>query len=209
MAKVDARRSALASARNRAPILDVLQRVLPAGGSILETSSGTGEHAIYFAPALAPRVLIPSEPDPTLRHSVAARCRNSTADNLQAPLDLDVTAVQWPVEREPLPEPPITAILSINMIHIAPWKACLGLMAGARRILGPGGVLYLYGPFAQVGGSTAASNVAFDSWLRSENPEWGVRSLQAVVDAAAAEDLTLLETVAMPADNLSLIFERR
>ena len=209
MKEADARQFAPATTRNRAPILDVLRRVLPAEGSILETSSGTGEHAFYFAPALAPRVFIPSEPDSGLRDSVAAWCSDSTADNLLAPLDLDVTASQWPVEREPLPEPPITAILSSNMIHIAPWTACLGLLAGAGRILRTGGVLYFYGPFAQVDGATAPSNLAFDTWLRTENPAWGVRMLQAVVDAAAAEGLSLLETVAMPADNLSLIFKRQ
>ncbi len=209
MSLTDARRFAAATGRNRRPILEVLRRVLPAEGSILETGSGTGEHAAYFAQALTPRIFIPSEPDPALRDSIAAWCSDSTADNLRAPLDLDVTAAQWPVEREPLPEPPITAILSINMVHIAPWRACLGLMTGAGRVLGPGGVLYLYGAFKQADRSTAPSNLRFDRSLRRENPEWGVRSLREVVDAAAAEGLSLLERVAMPADNLSVVFKRR
>ena len=205
----DARRFAPATRRNRAPILDVMRRVLPAEGTVLETGSGTGEHAVYFSQGLAPRLFIPSEPDPVLRESVEAWCKDSTVTRLRAPLDLDVTADQWPVEREPRPEPPITAILSINMIHIAPWTTCLGLMAGAGRVLRPGGVLFLYGPFKPIEGSMASSNVAFDRSLRAENQEWGVRSLQAVADLATAEGLSLQESVAMPADNLSVIFKRQ
>ena len=126
----DSRRSFPATLRNQGPILNVLQRVLPADGTILETGSGTGEHAIHFASALAPRVFIPSEPDPDLRASVAAWCSQSTATNLRMPIDLDVATNPWPVENDPQVQPPISAILCINMIHIAPWHACLGLMAG-------------------------------------------------------------------------------
>jgi hypothetical protein len=95
------------------------------------------------------------------------------------------------------------------MIHISPWSACLGLMAGAQRLLPSGGILYLYGPFMQGGKHTAPSNVAFDQSLRSRNPAWGVRELEQVVAVAQAQNLTLLKTVAMPAHNLSVIFQAR
>jgi hypothetical protein len=205
----DPRRSFPATLRNQDPILEVLQRVLPDYGSILETSSGSGEHATHFAPALAPRVFFPSEPDPELRESVAAWCSQSTATNLRMPIDLDVTTNPWPVELNPRVQPPISAILSINMIHIAPWNACLGLMAGACRILQAGGVLYMYGPFKQAGVEFGFGNEAFDRWLRAENPERGVRALDSVAQVAAEAGLILRETLPMPADNLSVIFERQ
>ena len=205
----DRRRSAPATGRNRVPILDVLRRVLPADGTILETGSGTGEHAVFFAPALAPRPYLPSEPDSALRDSVEAWSKDVPAANLCSPLALDVTALQWPVECEPQPEPPVTAILSINMIHIAPWTVCIGLLAGAGRILKSGGVLYFYGPFRLMDGTIAPSNAAFDRSLRAENDSWGVRSLHSLADAAAAEGLILHETVEMPADNLSVILKRQ
>ena len=205
----DSRRSFPATLRNQEPILDVLQRVLPAKGSILETGSGTGEHAIHFAPALAPRVFIPSEPDPDLWASVAVWCSQSTATNLRMPIDLDVTTNPWPVESDPQVQPPISAILSINMIHIAPWNACLGLMTGAGRILQAGGVLYLYGPFKQVGVAFGSGNEAFDRSLRAENTKLGVRALDSVTQVAAEAGLILRETLPMPSDNLSVIFERQ
>ena len=205
----DSRRTFPATLRNKKPILDVLQRVLPAEGSILETSSGTGEHAVYFAPAFAPRVFITSEPDPDLRASIAARCNQSTAVNLRMPLDLDVTKDLWPVEMDPRVQPPISAILNCNMIHIAPWIACLGLLAGAGRILQAGGVLYLYGPFKQLGVTFGTSNEAFDRSLREQNQEWGVRSLESVAEIAAKEGLVLREILPMPMGNHSIIFERQ
>jgi hypothetical protein len=205
----ESRRFFPATLRNQKPILDVLQRVLPAEGSILETSSGTGEHAIHFAPALAPRVFLTSEPDPDLRASVAAWCRHSMAANLRMPIDLDVTEDTWPVEIDPRVQPPISVILNINMIHIAPWSACLGLLAGAGRILQTGGMLYLYGPFKQMGVEFGSGNDDFDQSLRAKNPEWGVRSLESVAEIAAEEGLILRKTIPMPSDNLSVIFERQ
>ncbi len=196
----DARLYASATQRNREPILEVLKQVLPPSGTILEIASGTGEHAIYFAPRLSPRQWQPSDPNPQLRASIAAWTAQSTIDNLDPPLDLDVTASVWPVEK------PITAIVNINMIHISPWSACLGLMAGAKRILPPGGILYLYGPYKQGGEHTAPSNAAFDESLRAQNPEWGIRDLEEVVAAAKAQQLALVKTYQMPANNLSVIF---
>ena len=215
----DARRYAPATDRNREPILALLQRVLPSSGTVLEISSGTGEHAVYFAPRLAPRQWLPSDLSPEARASIAAWREAAPADNLHPPLELDAAAPLWPVESPPsadlspgpdrvpdLQRHPITALVNINMIHISPWSACLGLMAGAGRILPPGGVLYLYGPYKQGGQHTAPSNAAFDASLQAQNPQWGVRDLETVVAAAEVEGLALVETVAMPANNLSVVF---
>lgn len=213
---LDARQYAPATERNREAILDVLLQILPPTGTVLEVSSGTGEHAVFFAPRLHPRQWIPSDPNPVARESIAAWREYCPADNLYPPIALDVCEPIWAIEQNELPESmqdvdlkrdPIVAIVNINMIHIAPWLACLGLMAGAGRILPPGGILYLYGPFKQGGRHTAASNAAFDESLRMQNPEWGVRDLKAVVAVAETHKLSLVNTLAMPANNLSVIFQ--
>lgn len=203
----DARQYAPATQRNREPILQVLLQVLPASGTILEVASGTGEHAVFFAPRLNPRQWLPSEPNPLLRASINAWREHFPADNLHPPLNLNVHESVWPVEKN-IPTTPISAIVSINMIHIAPWAACLGLMAGADRILSPGDILYLYGPFKRGGKHTAPSNLTFDRSLRSQNPEWGVRDLDDVVAAAKERGLSLQTTIEMPANNLSVVFKR-
>lgn len=212
---LDTRQYAPATQRNRAAILDVLLQVLPPTGTVLEVSSGTGEHAIFFAPRLLPRQWIPSDPNPVARASIAAWREHCPADNLYPAIALDASDPVWTVEQENLPELPdrdfnrdsIVVIVNINMIHIAPWSACLGLIAGARRILPPGGVLYLYGPFKQGDKHTAPSNAAFDESLRSQNPEWGVRDLDQVVAVAQAQNLSLVKTYTMPANNLSVVFQ--
>ncbi|MDJ0798232.1 MAG: DUF938 domain-containing protein [Calothrix sp. MO_167.B12] len=206
----DTRRYAPATQRNREPILEIIQQVLPPQGTVLEISSGTGEHAVFFAPRLSPRTWLPSEPDPRSRESVVAWIEHYPADNLRLPLNIDVRATVWSVESDVFLKsvPPIHAIVNINMIHIAPWSACLGLMAGANRILPSGGILYLYGPYKQGGKHTAPSNAAFDDSLRAQNSEWGVRNLEDVVAAANEQNLTLLSTHQMPANNLSVVFQR-
>lgn len=212
----DLRQFAPATQRNREPILQVLQQVLPPTGTVLEIASGTGEHAVFFAPRLQPRQWLPSDPNPIARSSIAAWRDFSPIENLLPPIALDAREPIWTVEQEPLPQSlrsidltcnPITAIVSINMIHIAPWSACLGLMAGAGRILPSGGVLYLYGPFKREGEHTAPSNAAFDQSLQMQNPEWGVRDLEDVVAAAQAQRLSLVSTYPMPANNLSVVFQ--
>lgn len=213
----DERQHAPATERNREPILEILLRVLPPSGTVLEVASGTGEHAIFFAPRLSPRKWLPSDPNPSSRASIAAWRTHFPADNLYPPLDLDVCAPIWPVEtgatlewlnRSDFNTLPLVAIVSINMIHIAPWSACLGLMAGAGRLLPPGGILYLYGPFKQGKKHTSPSNLTFDEALRAQNPDWGVRDLDDVVAAASTQHLNLLETYQMPANNLSVVFQR-
>jgi hypothetical protein len=214
---LDRRQYAPATERNRDPILQVLQQVLPPQGTVLEIASGTGEHGVYFAPALAPRRWLSSEPNPELRSSILAWQQACPAANLTAPIPLDVCDRPWSIEtgllppgltRAALERDPIGAIVAINMIHIAPWAATLGLLAGAGRILPPGGILYLYGPFFQGGQVAAPSNIAFDQSLRAANPDWGIRSLEEVEAIAHGEGLHRREAIAMPANNLSVIFER-
>ena len=199
----DARQYAPATERNREFILEVLQRLLPPTGNILEIASGTGEHAIFFSPRLKPRQWFPSDPDPILRESIAAWQKHSPSDNLHLPLNIDARESAWAVEKGDIQ---IKAIVNINMIHISPWSTCLGLMKGAGRLLPQGGVLYLYGPYKLGGEHTAPSNLAFDESLRLQNPEWGVRNLEDVVAAAQKEGLKFLEKVEMPANNLSVVF---
>ncbi len=203
---IDARQYAPATLRNREPILQVLLQVLPPQGTVLEIASGTGEHAVFFAPHLHPRQWLPSDPNPVARQSIVAWQKYCPSDNLHSPLALDVQNLDWSSDRH-LPNQAIQAIVNINMIHIAAWSACLGLMSGARKILPAGGILYLYGPFKQGGNHTADSNADFDASLRSQNPEWGVRDLEAVVSVAEAENFSLLKIQPMPANNLSVIFQ--
>jgi SAM-dependent methyltransferase len=188
-------------ARNREPILDVLRRVLPKQGLVLEVASGSGEHAAYFAAHLPALTWQPSDPDPAALASIAAHRAAAAAPNLLAPVLLDVTAPSWPVERA-------DAVICNNMIHISPWSAGEGLMAGAARVLEEGGVLYLYGPYKIDGRHTASSNAAFDAALRAQNPAWGIRDLADVAALAERNGLTLTETAAMPANNLSVVFRR-
>lgn len=207
----DRRQYAPATERNREPILAVLQRVLPATGTVLEVASGTGEHAVFFSRHLSPRQWLPTDTNPQALLSVAAWQEYAPSENLYPPLELDVCDSIWPVEAEGQLESSygnITAIVSINMIHIAPWSACLGLMAGASRILPSGGILYLYGPFKQGEQHTAPSNAAFDEMLQTQNPQWGVRNLDDVVAAAQIQQLRWQETIPMPANNLSVVFQR-
>ncbi|MDZ7957721.1 MAG: DUF938 domain-containing protein [Aulosira sp. DedQUE10] len=212
MTPKDARQEAPATQRNREPILEVLLQVLPASGTILEIASGTGEHSVFFAPKLSPRKWLPTDANPQLLPSISAWVEHFGCDNIYPPQVLDVREPVWPVERgivsQWLHTSPIVAIVNINMIHISPWSACLGLMAGAGRILKAGGILYLYGPFKQGGEHTSQSNAAFDEYLRAQNPQWGVRNLDDVVAAASAEYFILKQTYQMPANNLSVVFER-
>lgn len=204
---LDLRRYAPATQRNREPILEVLRQVLPPTGTILEISSGTGEHAIFMAPQLAPRHWLPSDPNPDARASITAWQQAAPCANLLPPIDLDASSPKWSVESDESLDP-IAAIVNINMVHIAPKSAYLGLMAGASRILPHKGILYLYGPFKQSGVHTAPSNEAFDASLKSQNPEWGIRDLEEIATAAETHNLHLHKIFPMPANNLSVIFQK-
>jgi SAM-dependent methyltransferase len=196
------RRVGESSEHNKGPILAVLERVLPKKGLMLEIGAGTGQHAAYFAPRFPGLEWQPTDPDPAMRDSIAAWVEDTGAANLRPPMDLDVTGTTWPVTEA-------DAVFSANMIHIAPWDCCLGLLAGAGKVLTPGAPLALYGPFKRSGEHTAPSNESFDQSLRSRDPAWGVRDLDEVTDAAAAKELDLAETVEMPANNLIAVFRRR
>jgi hypothetical protein len=198
----DARAYAPATARNREPIRDVLSRVAPAAGLVLEIASGTGEHAVCFAAAFPKLTWQPTDGDPRALDSIAAHRDAASLDNLLPPLLLDVTAPAWPVARADM-------IVCINMIHISPWDACAALFAGAARTLSEAGVVYLYGPYKIGGAHTAESNRRFDSDLRARNPAWGIRDLDEVTAEAASRGFDRTEIVAMPANNHSVVFTRR
>jgi len=199
--QTDARRSSPAVFRNREPILDILRNLLPPQGVILEVASGSGEHINYFAGRLPSLDWQPSDPSPAARASIAAWTAADRLTNVRPPLDLDATALPWPVSAA-------DAILAINMVHISPWAATQGLLREAARLLPPGGLLYLYGPFIQAGITLAPSNIAFDADLRDRNVAWGLRELAAVEAAATESGLTIDEVMPMPANNLSVIVRR-
>ncbi|MDP1961063.1 MAG: DUF938 domain-containing protein [Reyranella sp.] len=195
------KRHAPATARNRQPILDVLRPRLPAQGLVLEIASGSGEHIVHFAEALPGLVFQPSDPSADARASIDDWVLTQGLGNVRAALALDAAGDVWPIERA-------DAVLCCNMIHIAPWEAAVGLIAGAAHVLPPGGTLYLYGPYRRDGRHTAPSNEAFDRDLRQRDPTWGVRDLEAVASLAEDRGFGPPEVIDMPANNLSLIFKR-
>ena len=166
--------SSPAAERNKGPILDVLARVLPRRGLVLEIASGTGQHVVHFANALPELTWQPSDPDAELRKSIALRIREAQAPNINDPIELDVIQRPWPV-------PTADAVLAINMIHVAPWSATLALFDGAKALLSPERVLFLYGPYRRFGQHTSDSNAQFDLDLRARNPEWGLRDMATLV----------------------------
>jgi len=174
---------------------------LPPAGLVLEVASGTGQHVVFFAGALPALTWQPSDPSPAHLDSIRAWTTASGVANVAAPITLDVERWPWPVTRA-------DAILNINMIHIAPWSAAGALFEGAARVLPPSGVLYLYGPFKRGGQHTAESNQRFDERLRAEDPRWGVRDVDEVSALAADAGFGPPEVVAMPANNLSVVFRR-
>lgn len=196
------RRRAPAAERNRDAILSVLARVLPRSGVVLEIASGTGQHAVHCAAALPDTVWQPSDPDADARDSIAAWRAHAGLANLNTPLALDVLNDDWGIGN-------VAAIVCINMIHIAPWEAAESLFRGAGARLAGGGVLFLYGPYRRNGAHTAPSNEAFDQQLRARDPRWGVRDMEAVAALGEKAGLTLVETVAMPANNFSVVFEKQ
>ncbi|HEY5922286.1 MAG TPA: DUF938 domain-containing protein [Kofleriaceae bacterium] len=188
-----------ATARNREPIREVLAQVLPAQGMVLELAAGSGEHSIYFAHAFPDLAWQPSDIDDTALASIEAWRAEAALPNLRAPLRIDVTASPWPLDRA-------DAITCINMVHISPWQAALGLFDGAARLAAP--LVYLYGPYRFDGKFTAPSNEAFDRSLRSRDPSWGVRDVRDLEATARERGYAIDGVIAMPANNHSLIFRR-
>ena len=199
---MDPRQTSPSTLRNREPILAVLTRVLPGDAHVLEIASGAGEHAVFFAAAMPGVTWQPSDPDPAARASIAAWTESEGLANILSPIAVDVREADWPADES------YDAIVAINMIHISPWEATLGLMAGAGRRLRDGGVLFTYGPYKRDGRHTARSNESFELWLKERDPSFGVRDIADIEAAANAHDMRLREIVEMPANNFSLVFER-
>jgi SAM-dependent methyltransferase len=197
----DPRRSAPHVARNADPIAEVLAETLPPRGLVLELASGSGEHLLHFARTFPKLLFQPSDPEPAALRSIEAWRREAGLFNLLPAVALDARAAEWPVVEA-------DAILCINMIHISPWNATVGLMRGAGRLLAPGAPVYLYGAYRQTGVETAPSNEAFDENLRARDPDWGLRQLDDVVAEAATHGLALDKVVSMPANNLSVILRK-
>jgi SAM-dependent methyltransferase len=195
------KRRAPAAERNREPILDVLRRVLPDGAFTLEIASGSGQHVAHFAAHLPGVTFQPSDPDPSAVSSIDAYRAELDLPNILPPLRLDASEDTWPVSRA-------DAVVCINMIHIAPFRACEGLFRGAARILPAGGVLFLYGPYRFSGAFTAPSNEAFDASLKQMDPSYGVRDLDDLTRLAAQSGFVHEETIPMPANNHSLVFRK-
>ena len=198
----DARRHAPATLRNRDAILAILREELPGSGLVLEVASGSGEHAAHFAAAMPQLDWQPSDPDPAALASIDAWAEDAGADNLRPALRLDAASTDWPLPRA-------DAILCCNMVHIAPWFAAEGLFAGAGRLLPLDAPLILYGPFIEADVPTAESNLAFDVSLRERDPAWGLREVAALDTLAATAGLYRSRRIAMPANNLMLIWRRR
>jgi SAM-dependent methyltransferase len=198
----DQRMFSPSAARNLEPILEVLRGVLPTHGVVLEIGCGTGEHAVCFAEAMPNLTWQPSDPDADARASTASWIKFTEVNNVLAPLRIDVCSRLWGVEQKA----PFDAIVSINMIHIAPWEASLGLFAGAGRLLSAGGLLVLYGPFMRDGVHNARSNATFDASLKARNSSWGVRDITDLERVGKASRLDLRETITMPSNNVSVVF---
>lgn len=203
----DGRLHAPACERNRDAILEVLQRILPSKGLVLEIAAGTGEHAVYFSAALPHLAWQPTDAKASNLASIdawaaAKRAEGQTLPSLRPARALETTDLPWLFLRA-------QAILCINMIHISPWEATQGLMRGASDTLKSGEVLYTYGPYRLNGRHTADSNAAFDQWLKNRDPRFGIRDLEEVGAEAARNALDLTETIPMPANNFSLVFRKR
>ena len=195
-----------ATGRNQEVILDVLKEALPKSGAVLEVASGSGQHITYFAQQIPQLKWQPSDIEAAARASIDAwRNEMGVTEAVHTPIDLDARVDIWSLGHIK----DLNAIISINMIHISAWEACLGLLKNASRVLPAGGVLYLYGPFKVGGLHIAPSNAEFDLSLQSQNPSWGVRNLDDVAEEALKQNFQLMKTIRMPANNFSVIFHKK
>lgn len=199
---VEGRFESPAAERNKEPILAAIRARLPASGVVVEIASGTGQHIVHFARELPALIWQPTDADDELRAAAADRIREAGLTNVREPLRLDVLAADWPAIDA-------SAMICINMLHVAPPSAVQGLMAAAGRMLRAGAPLFLYGAYKRGGRHTAPSNESFDASLRARNPEWGVRDLDEVERCAEQHGLTLVDVLEMPANNLTVTFERK
>ncbi|WP_419903341.1 DUF938 domain-containing protein [Kiloniella sp.] len=208
--KTDKRRFSPSAERNRDFIYKVLKKFLPNKGILLEIASGTGDHAAWIGPKIAPVKWQTTEYNKDLFPSICAHIAHTESSNILNPVYVDVIQNNWSFETKTQDKliNNVDVITCINMIHISPWEATLGLLSGAADILKKDGVLYLYGPFFQDSVETAPSNSQFDYSLRQQNDSWGIRDLNTVEEVAKSNGLTLEEVIQMPANNLSVIFRK-
>jgi SAM-dependent methyltransferase len=192
-----------AAERNKEPILAVLTTLLPPTGTVLEIASGTGQHVVHFARALPHLQWLPSDVSAEALGSIKAWLESEQLPNVAPPIRIDVLDRPWPVNG------PLDAIVCVNLIHISPWPVTAALFAGAGETLREAGIVYLYGPYKRQGRHTAPSNDAFDRSLRAQDPAWGVRNLEDVIDTASGAGFEYVTTVQMPANNLSVAFRKR
>lgn len=206
----DARLDASATRRNQTPILSTLNPYLAGRtGDALEVGSGTGQHAVAFAQAFPNLTWWPTDPDPRHRDSIDGWRAHAGLGNMRPATVLDASAPDWPLgDPGTPPAEGLTAVICINVAHIAPWAVTEGLFAGAERHLAPDGILYLYGPYRRNGEHNSAGNAAFDAALRAQNSDWGIRDTTEIMALAARTNLALVETVEMPANNLALFLAR-
>jgi len=206
----DGRLDAAAFHRNHAPIWNVLQAFLAGkSGEVLEAGSGTGQHVVHFAGHTPGIVWWPSDLNERHLASIEAWRAHSALSNIRAPLRVDLTDPDWcPQMHDGNGPGKLLAVFCANVIHIAPWRVAEGLFAGAARYLRADGRLFLYGPFKRGGKHTAMSNAVFDTSLRQQDAEWGVRDIADVEKLADGEGLRLVETRDMPANNMMLAFQR-
>jgi len=195
------RLSSPSALRNRAPIADVLARLLPTEGLVLELASGTGEHVVYFAERFPHLAFQPSDPSPEAHASIEAHRIEASRANVRSPVLLDVCA-PWPI-------PNADALLCINMIHISPRETVPALVQGAARVLPSGGRLITYGAYRIGGAQTAKSNEDFDAWLKQRDPRFGVRDLEWLQEESEHAGLVLVERIAMPSENFILVWQRK
>lgn len=202
MSSQDQKLTSPAALRNRDPIADLLRHVLPQSGTVIELASGSGEHVIHFASLFPHLIWQPSDPSQEARVSIEEWVKTHDISNVLPPLDIDASSQNWPVERA-------DAMIAINMVHISPWPATQGLLAGAGKLLPSGGTLILYGPYRRDGQMLVPSNVEFDASLRARNPAWGIRLLEDVASLAEQSGLALTSVTEMPANNLGVVFTRQ
>jgi hypothetical protein len=195
------KREAPAAARNRVPIADVLAAELPASGTVLEVASGTGEHVIHFATRFPHLMWLPSDPDAEARASIEAWTAEAGLPNVARPLNLDASSADWPIVAA-------DAVLCINMIHISPPAATEGLVRAAGRLLPSGAPLIVYGPWLEADVETAPSNLEFDAWLKERDSRFGLRDTAWMDNLCAQNALRRTRRVAMPANNIMLVYRK-
>ena len=199
------RKTSISATRNAAHIQQILKKVLPKYGSVLEIGSGTGQHSIVFAEALPSLKWIPSDADNLNFDSINGWRQLAINNTPDTPRLIDASSGNWFFNVNDN----ITSIVVINVIHISPWSVTKGILKGAQKILPRGGVLYFYGPFIQDNIATAHSNLAFDNYLKTENSSWGLRNLREIESLAQEHSLVLEPVIKMPANNLSVIFKKK